>query len=364
MLSGLSSAPPSKFIETLQYVQPHELLRPAYRVFRLTRSFINLDASRGRARVCHDERRPEMKPLLPVTRSRHYFTPRVSPNKRAPAMATGNTVAAVRVTYSWLYPVVPYECRESTRKQAVIFSFLILTQAHSWSRFRPTACSAPMRDKRYPGSFEVTSAHLFFPYPAVTPQPPSVCTHVYTQRPSSHSACHGPAFCRCHTTCTCVSRSNTSRTSVCTVFSLHVSTCYVIMFPVHARHIPVFPVSARYVPVFPVSARYVPVFPVSTCYVPVFPVSARYVPVFPVSTCYVPVFPVSTRYVPVFPVSTRYVPVFPVSTRHVPAFIALVRKVAAAADSSTAPPPSCRPWFSTCTPTLHPTTTHPQPPSG
>jgi hypothetical protein len=116
---------------------------------------------------------------------------------------------------------------------------------------------------------------------------------------------------------------------------------------------------------------------VSTCYegLQAIPASTRYEAVFIVSTGYVGPTRVSRLYRPrtcfppiqatyLFPASTRYIAVFPVSTGYVPACIALVRKVVAAEDSSTAPPPSCRPWFSMCTPTLHPTTTHPQPPSG
>jgi hypothetical protein len=118
------------------------------------------------------------------------------------------------------------------------------------------------------------------------------------------------------------------------------------------------------VPTSAVSARHVPALAASTRHAPAFPFSTRHVPLFPVSTRHVPAFPASARHVPAFPASTRHVPAFPAYTSHVPAFSALVWKVAAAADRSMAPPPSCRPWFNTCTPTLHPTTTHPHPPSG
>jgi hypothetical protein len=162
-----------------------------------------------------------------------------------------------------------------------------------------------------------------------------------------------------------------------------VSTGYAPPFPVSTGHALTFPVSTGYAPPFPVSTGHAPPFPVSTGYAPPFTISTGHAPPFQVSTGYVPTytvsaghatsFPVSTGYVyefkPIhptylFPACTGHVPEFPVYIFHVPAFAALVWNVLAAADSSTAPPPSCRPWFNTCTPTLHPTTTHPQPPSG
>ena len=145
-----------------------------------------------------------------------------------------------------------------------------------------------------------------------------------------------------------------------------VCKCRVPAFPGYIERECVFLVSASHVPAYPARTCHVTAYPVPTSNVSLFPVPTCHiwVPTFPVPTSHVPAFPVSTCLIPAFLVPTCHVPAFLVYTCHVPASVSLLWKAVAAADSSTAPPPSCRPWFSTCTPTLQPTTTHPQPPSG